>query len=285
MISKSVECKINFLSKINKLSIKEYCNLYAKEFGVNVLSKEEINHIVEENLNNDFFPEVLNMKKNFENGNLEFLLNYFLLFEEINNNFIRLYRDVENEVLFNHKNLYKNNTLLFKIIDCKMDILLSLDEQENIDSFLFLNFLPIFQKNELLYDIKTKIPLICLPNITMSNFNLLIYLMKNYDSNNFEVFKLNKNLNHFILELFFSEAIAKININFKDQKSLVKEKLQILFGHEITIRNIEKYLPKHVSYSFEKEIKEFKNYESIYFANKLDGELKKKEQKSGFLKV
>lgn len=288
MVSEKLIHTIIYLKEIHNLSIKEYCISFSKKFNINLLSKEKIDNIIEENLDNDFFPEALNMKRNFEQGNIDFILSYFLLFEEINNNFIKLYRDVENECLFTHNSLYKNASLLFKIIDSKMDILLSENEENNVLSFLFLNFLPIFKNYELLYDIKTKNPLVCFPKITIENFKLLIYLMKDLDKNKFDELNSNKNLNHLLVELFFSDAISKIDINYLDQKQLTKEKINILFEHEISIKNIEVYLPKHVTYSFEKEITEFKQYEAVYFSKKLESELKIKaedKKKTEYLKV
>lgn len=285
MVTKKIKEKISFFNNIKYLNIKDYCISVVEKLNLHILSVETINNLIKENHTNDFFPEVINLNRLFSSTDIQFIVSYFFHFEDINNDFLILHQEAKNIKEINYDFLYKNNQLIFETINFQVKDLLSIDSPKSVDKFLFLYFLPIFKNNEFLY--YKEIPIISFPTITIDNFKLLLYLMKNYDEFKFNSFKENKNLTHFLIEIFFSTPTSNQEKNILSmfftisdsinknnfQEDFLVDKLKLLFNEDMTIKNIQYFIDKHIYSLFESQILDYKYLELEFLTNKLKNEL------------
>jgi len=280
---------INKLADFQKLTIRDYCLNSISLFNLSLLDHDFINEKIKENPNNDFFPENLNIYNFFINGELEFIVNFIMHYNDLDNRWFdidNLHKNKSNQEIYNSIMSYDGESSFFKRMIIVPEELMGNGFTENkLKTFLFLFFLPIWKKNEMLFHHSKKIPLLCLSKINNEFFDILLELMLHLEKE--EIFKImnGKNLNHLLIENFM-ETTSKLHsfesvINWEEILPIYK--IKKLLDINCSIKNIKETIPQRFLVLFE-EIPEFLiNLETKYLYEKLEQSLKVKNTKKEYV--
>jgi len=271
---------INNLSEFRKLTIRDYCLNSLKLFNLSLLESKVVNEIVKKNPQNDFFPESLNLYNKFNNGEIEFIINFIINYSELDNRWFdidNLYKNMSKQEIYKSTFNYINELSFFKRMIISPEELMSKDfTDDKLKTFLFLFFLPVWEENEMLFHHSKQIPLLCCSKINNEFFDVLLELMLIYEKEEILRTITDKNLNHLLIENFMENA-SKLH-SFENQVNweevLPIYKIKKLLDINCSIKNIKETIPQRFLVLFE-DIPEFLiNLESRYLYEKLDSSLK-----------
>lgn len=267
---------INIISKnMPRSDYKDYCVWFAHQFSYTIVSLNEIIDIVEKE-NGDLLPISKNLTDFFHSAKVDIIINLVYHLNELENLDFLIMKPSQQDNFsylfsYSHINCYFANVFSFDY-----ELLLSEDKYTNTMLYLFLFFLPQHKFSDSLVHSKKKIPLISCNKITLNNFEMLLYLMKQYDNNNFSIFCDNYNLNLILLEDFCQNTTDIYTITEKEDwyNILPTDKMTILFKQNCSFKNFEEFREKKMYFTAPSLI-EFirffqKNLEYIVLKEKLD---------------
>lgn len=220
---------INQISLLQYNNTQEYCSAFAQYFlgkPVSLLKETEDclfsqrhnNFTFEDGHTLDLFPETNKTTLYFNSGYLEYVISIVYHFFDIKwDNFfwsgninVSLATEEKYKLLFNEN----NSDFLYKKITFLPEDLLSIDNNHNTLTFLFLYFLPCTMNNSLLFHYKKNIPLVTINKISYNHFNMLLYLMRRFEEQEFLLLCEGYNLNHLLIEDYMDNATELLS--FKD---------------------------------------------------------------------
>lgn len=279
---KNIYQKLNYYHK--NLTVKEYCDAFLKLVNPNdkIWTVEDVNYYLSINNTSDFFPETKNLHHYINDGDYSFLVNYVYHFPktekywfDTDGKLISLDEYSQYKIIFDES----SDLYLLKKSIFMPEILLSKDDINRQLTYLFLFFLPLIENYGMLYHYKKKIPLLCCNEITNENFNMVLHLMKEYDSFGINLLSANKNLNHLLVEDFMenSQKLYAFDTSTNWDKVLPIYKIHTLLDMNCNFKTFEEKMAKKFHYTFENMPKILLELEKKYFYLKLDMELSKKQ--------
>jgi hypothetical protein len=276
----------NFINQIseyckNQHSIKEYCIFFINTLKqeqllftpINLLTAHEIEDIINSS-NGHLFPVQSNLHEFFNNGKLEYILNFIYHFPDINkSDLFNLYTIDEQVTNIDYSTLFNEQSpnFLYKAITFEPDFLLSQHNELAITSYLFLYFLPCISPNSLLFHFRKKIPLICCNQITLQSFNILLYLMKKFEPYELDTLCSGYNLNHLLLEDFISTAknLYDNNSEIIWEKILPLDKIYKLIDVGCGFKEFQRLREKKLFFTFSFLPSILLFLEKVYLYNKM----------------
>jgi len=288
---KKIYHKLNIYHKT--LSIHDYCIAFLKLINHedDIWNIEELEAKLAENQSLDFFPEIINLHKYFNEGNYQFIANYIYYFPktnkswfDIDNNWDNIIDDVQYKKIFDDSSeLYLLNKAIFK-----PEELLAKDELNRQLTFLFLLFLPSIDNYGMFYHHSKKIPLICCHGVSNDNFDMIYFLMNEYDKFEIDLLSTGKNLNHILMEDFMQNAseLYSFDPNTNWNKIIPLYKIHKLLDINCGFKLFENNIQPNLLYMFEDMPKMLIKIEKEYLYSKFNEHLAKKEfKKETFLKL
>lgn len=267
---------INTITKNKNIKdYKTYCLWFANHFSFRIYSLHELFNTIEKE-NGDLLPISKNLTTFFHSANIEVFINIIYHINELDNlDFIIMKSESKDNFsyLFNHINI---NHYFCNVFSFDYELLLSNNNSKATILYLFLFFLPGHNISDSLFHSRKKIPLICCNKITLEHFNMLLFLMKIYDKDNFNILCKGYNLNCILLEDFCQNSTEIYVVTEKEDWNhlLPVEKMTLLFKEHCTFINFEDYRKEKLFYTAPSLIEYIqffqKKLEYITLKNKLD---------------
>lgn len=252
-------------------SIQEYCLWFSYFFNIEILPLSSFIINLEKE-NGDLLPISKNICDFFYNGDLNNFVNFIYHIDDLNclDFLIINQQDIKkSDLFFNNK-----KSSFFDSFSLDLELLLSVDNDNNKLIFLFLFFLPTYKNKDLFIHPKKGIPLIACHKITQENFEMLLYLMKSFDGY-FESFSSNSyNLNLILIEDFCQNSNQFFFGKEKDDwySILPIEKIKKLFKERCYLNNFSTERNKKLYYTIP-TLNEF----IIFFQKELEVEFLEKK--------
>lgn len=258
-------------------TIQHYCEFYLTLLPENtycILSLESLNTILNANENVLGINNITACISDFFNqGRFNELLSTIYHFFSIDFSYDYYEQPHDSNLLANYYALFdrKSSYYIYKAFNFEPDTLLSLENSESIYLFLFLYFLPQCAKNDLLIHPDKNIPLISCCKITNEAFDMLLYLMINFDSHNFHFLCKNYNLNHMLLENFIDNAtqLYSFDDNTNWKTILPIYKMEKFLDYDCDFQFFEDFRDKKFLYTFPFLNELLLDYEKEHAYNKL----------------
>lgn len=282
----------NYYTKLqqyqSQYTTKEYCEVFlsfinpnTKIWDIELLKNKLSNNDLQNGLNLELFPEDKNTAYYFNIGDLEFIVNFIYHFPQCDNGWFYLndeFKKLDEHDLYLEIFRDDSNIFLFKKIGFYPELLLSKDDDNRTLSFLFLFFLPCIKNNSLLFHFSKKIPLICCNGITNRHFEMLLYLMKELEENEFKLLCEHRNLNHILMEDFMNTCNELYSFNPKTNwnKILPIFKIHKLLDFNCGFNMFETYMSDSQKTLFSNLPEILNNIQKEYEYHKLKVSLKEK---------
>lgn len=265
-------------------SVPEYCEnfvlLLNEEFPnkkiYQIYSQEETESFLHHN-NGDLFTLHTNIREAFNNGEVNYIIS--LIYHYFNlglgkGDYSQLFNEDYHEFIYSKYNF-------------EPDILLSHDDSQAQATYLFLYFLPCVSKNMLLFHYRYKIPLISCSIITNDNFDMLFYLMRWYEPNEFLLLTRGYNLNLLLLENFIEKTPKFYDVLPQDDFAnfLPMYKIYKLLDVGCGFKNFFELRERKKLYTFPYLPEKLLFLEKQYAYNKLDAQLTTKKTKHILVKI
>lgn len=281
---------IEIIKKNKCTTTQEYCRYFINNFSfLRTINKNEIIKILSTPCYT-LFTERYNLENILQQGKLSEVISIFYNFFEIDWNCIMVSDIKFNENLSLEENYIKNfydlsrNKLLKNIM---FDTEQILSDDNNTLLFLFLYFLPSVQENSLLFHSIKKRPLLTCNKITQNHFDMLLFLMKEYEKMEFNLLCQNYNLNHLLIEDFMEESkeLYDFDSNTNWESLLPMRKIKILLKENCTFKTFEDLRNKKREFSFPYLPKKLIAIEIMFFYEKLEKLLVFKNTDTKLLKI
>lgn len=229
---------------------QEYCLWFAGYFSYQIYTLESFKTLLEKN-NGDLLPISQNIVDYFQSSNIEAIINFIYHINDLDNlDFLIMKTNHETNIdyLFNFID-YK--TYFCNVFSYDPELLLQQNNQNATLLFLFLFFLPQHKYQDSLKHPRKKIPLISCNKISFSHFEMLLYLMKTYTQEEFNLLCYHYNLNMFLLEDFCHNSSTLYFTLDNDQwyEILPIDKIKTLFNENCMLSNFLDFKDKNVYYS------------------------------------
>lgn len=229
---------------------QEYCLWFAGHFSYNIYSLDKCIDLLEKD-NYDLLPITKNLIDYFYSNNIEIMLNLIYHLNDLKNlDFIIMETNSNNNI----DNLFfsrDSKLYFFNLFSFDIEVLLSNNTNKATLLYLFFYFLPNNKSQDLLYHSRKKIPLISCNQITFNHFEMLIFLMKESDTTNYNSLCKNYNFNLILLEDFCQSATEIYTFLENDEwyDILPIDKIKVLFKDNCYLNNFLEYKNKKVYYT------------------------------------
>lgn len=230
---------------------QEYCLWFSYHFNYEIYSFSYFKSLIEEN-NDDLLPISKNIVNYFQNANIEAIINLIYHINDLDNLDFIIMKTSEDESNLDYLFKYKDIKSYFcNIFSYDPELLLSHDEENFVLLFLFLFFLPQHKYHDSLTHPRKFFPLISCNKITLENFKMLLFLMKLYDQENFNLLCKDYNLNLLLLEDFcYNSSTLYFTLNKEEWYDVLPiEKIKLLFNENCMLSNFLDFKDKKVYYS------------------------------------
>lgn len=229
---------------------QEYCLWFSCYFSLTIKPIDEISQYLERE-NGELLPISKNLTDAFFEIDIETIVNLIYHLNDLKclDFLIMESEDTVNlNLLFSDKD---NQKYIFNLFSFDFELLLENQSNNSSLLFLFFYFLPQHKRTDSLYHSIKKIPLISCNKISFNNFQMLLFLMKEYNVNTFEGLCKNYNLNLFLLEDFCKSAndIYTFLENEDWYDILPIEKMKILFKENCHFNKYNDFKDKVVYYT------------------------------------
>lgn len=243
----------NYIDIIKKRDInythQEYCLWFSGYFSYQIYPLEYFKTFIEKD-NGDLLPISQNIVDYFQSSNIEAIINLIYHINDLDNlDFLIMKTNHENNInyLFD---FHDDKNYFCNVFSYDPELLL---QQNNLNAtllFLFLFFLPQHKHKDSLTHPRKKFPLISCNKITFSNFEMLLYLMKTYSQEEFNILCSNYNLNMFLLEDFCHNSPTLYFTLDNDEwyDILPIDKITVLFNENCMLSNFLDFKDKNVYY-------------------------------------
>lgn len=228
---------------------QEYCLWFSCHFSYEIIPLKDFINIIEYE-NGDLLPIYKNLTNYFYSHSLEFMINLIYHLNDLKNlDFIIMDNSITNNIesLFSsrHNKLYFLNLFSFDT-----ELLLSSENNSASLLFLFLYFFPNNKNQDLLYHSKKNIPLISCNKVSFTQFEMLLFLMKNFNTENYKNLCDGYNLNLILIEDFCQSANEIYTFLDKDDwyKILPIQKIKVLFKEKCHLNNFLYFQNKKIYY-------------------------------------
>ena len=269
---------------------QEYCNYFINNFSfLKKINKKEIIKILSTPCDT-LFTERYNLENILHQGRLSEIISIFYHYFEIDWNCIvgsdiqlQKQLSLEENYIKIFFDLSKSKFLKNVMFDTEK----LLSDDNNTLSYLFLYFLPCTQKNNLIFHEQKKRPLLTCNKITQNHFNMMMFLMKEYEEDEFSLLCQNYNLNHLLIEDFIEESIYLHDFDFNTnwENILPMEKIKILLKENCTFKAFEELRDKKKFFTFPYLPKKLIEIEIIFFHEQLEKLLEFKNSDNKLLKI
>ena len=281
---------IEIIKKNRCTTTHEYCDYFIENFSqLKKIKKNEIIEILSNPCNN-LFTERYNLENILHQGKLSEIISIFYHYFEIDWNCImvsdiKLKQELTLEENYIESLYDLSKSKLLKNIMFDTEQLLS--DDKNTLSYLFLYFLPSTQENSLIFHEQKKRPLLTCNKITQNHFNMLMFLMKEYEREEFNLLCQNYNLNHLLIEDFIEDSknLYDFDLNTNWENILPMEKIKILFKENCTFKTFEDLRDRKKTFTFPYLPKKLIEIEVKFFYEKLDNLLILKSENKKLLKI
>jgi hypothetical protein len=264
-----------YITTINNFkynNLQEYITNYISAFNINLYSLEKTQELLVHS-SIDLFPERKVLSECFNSGeHIDLFISVFYHLDTLNLSWLFIEEpNVPIETIFNESSRF----FIYRLIGFYPELLLEHNDKDRTLTYLFLYFMPNGHQHSLLYHYDKKIPLLSIHQISLYHFDMLLFLMKEYDKISFNLYCQEYNLNHLLLESFMDNANALFsftdNINWYD--ILPIPKIYKLLDYGCNFNLFSHYRNQKHLYTFEDLPNTLSYMEKEYFNNKLINQL------------